>query len=166
MCDGNLHLLKLRDANATLWDDLVNDVPNHVKWDGDATVGQQRDEIVKSHVSSLWIEVVIDQFANPLRNTLLRDNFDCLSHLDDLFQDLRHWLIVNLSGNTLRKALLGNDLRDFQNSFLNPTTHGYSGDLFSGVLTSALLRKGLSNFHNLCLDLRYRHINDLFNSAL
>ena len=73
--DGNLHLLKLRDASAIRWDDLGNNVPNHVSRDGDATVRQQRDEIVKSQASSPWIEVVIDLFTNPLRNTLLMDIF-------------------------------------------------------------------------------------------
>ena len=73
--DGNLHLLKLRDASAIRWDDLGNDVPNHVRRDGDATVRQQRDEIVKSQASSSWIEVVVDLFTNPLRNALLRGIF-------------------------------------------------------------------------------------------
>ena len=41
---------------------------------------------------------------------LLRDIFDCLHRLDDLFQDLKKWHIVNLSDNTLRNALVGNDL--------------------------------------------------------
>ena len=34
-------------------------------------------------------DVVVDLFINLLRNMLLKDIFDCLHHLDDLFQNLR-----------------------------------------------------------------------------
>ena len=71
---------------------------------------------------------------------------------------------MSLPDNTFRDALLRNDLRDFQNLFLDQR-HRPVDSLFGSTFRNALLRNDLRDFRNLFLDLRHGYIVSLFDNT-
>ena len=89
----------------------------------------------------------------------MRDYFDCLHHLNDLFQYLRYRNTNDLFACALRDTFLENDLHDLDD-FFEDLRYSHINDLLACALRDSLLEIDLRDLDGLFQDLRYWQSDD------